>query len=138
MIQSEDIKRIPRFMWSETSAKEFAMMPFEAHEALVNLSDPVKMITKEGKPLLVAGLFRRSFFSTPYLWVLLTNEFRNATPATLRAIIRITNKFAPKVETLVERDNARAERLAKTFGFTPTDGMILVSDREYQMYRRGE
>lgn len=138
MIQTEDIKHIPRFLWNETSAKEFAMMPFEAHEALVNLSHPVKIISKDGEPLLVAGLFRRSFFSIPYLWVLLTEDFRRATPATLRAVIRITNKFAPRCETLVECGNTRAERLARAFNFTPTSGIVLVSDREYQMYRRGE
>lgn len=137
MIRIEDIEEIPRYAWLETSSKEFAMMPYESHRVLMDMSSPVKLITKNDRPLLIAGLFRRSFFSIPYLWTLLTTEFKYAPPSTIRAVVKILNKYAPQCETLVELGNARAERLAKTFGFEPMDGVTLVSDIEYRLYRRG-
>lgn len=137
MIQIEDIEEIPRLMWNETSGKEFGKMPYESHKALVELSDVVKLLRSNGKPLIVAGLFRRSFLSVPYLWTLITEEFRNAPPSMIRAVVRVVDRFAPMCETLVERDNVKAERLAKAFGFRATDGVTVVGDTYYRLYRRG-
>lgn len=137
MILIEDTLEIPEALWNETSSKEFAMMPLEAHKALLDLSEPIKRISLNGKLLVIAGLYRRSFFSLPYLWVLLTKDFRSATPAILRGVIRTANTFAPQCETLVEQDNERAERLAGLFGFQLTSGVFFVGETVYRMYRRG-
>lgn len=138
MIRTEDVKEIPKYLWNETSSKEFALMPYEAHQALLDLSSPIKIIYDNEHPLLVAGLYRRSFLSTPYLWVLITARFRHAKPSALRAIVAVANEFAPRCETLVEQDNRAAERLARAFNFEPTDGTILMGNLEYRMYRRGK
>lgn len=137
MIQIEDVREIPRLLWNETSSKEFALMPYESHQLLLDFSSPIKMLRNEGKPLLVAGLFRKSFLSTPYLWALLTDEFRNAPPSILRGVARVIEALAPRCETLIEQGNKRAERLARAFKFSPTEGVMLMGDQYYRLYRRG-
>jgi hypothetical protein len=137
MIRIEDIEEIPRLLWNETSSKEFSHVPYESRRGLLDLSTPVKLISGDDTPLLVAGLFRRSFFAVPYLWVLLTEDFKTASPAVLRALVRAVGTLAPQAETLVEIGNARAERLAKLFAFEPTAGTALIGDLEYRLYRRG-
>jgi len=137
MIQIEDTKEIPEYLWTSTSSKEYALMPREAHEELIQKSNPVKVISFRGRPLVVAGLFRSSLLSIPYLWVLVTQEFRDAKPGVVRAIVRVTDTLAPRCETLVEDGNEGAERLARVFKFRPTVSTLALGDQTYTLYRRG-
>ena len=137
MIQIEDTKEIPEYLWTPTSSKEFLLMPPEVHAELVAKSNPVKIISNDDQPLVVAGLFRSSFLAIPYLWVLVTLEFRDAKPGVVRAIVRVTDHFAPRCETLVEDGNEGAERLARIFKFRPTLSTVVLGEQTYTLYRRG-
>lgn len=137
MIQIEDVKELPQLTWTETSGKEFMLMPSDSSRKLVQSSFPVKLISADERPLLVAGLFHKNYLSIPYLWTLITAEFKNASPATVRAVVRLTDAWAPRCETLVEYGNKKAERLAKVFGFSPVDGVMLMNNQEYRLHRRG-
>lgn len=137
MIRIEDTQEIPEYLWTATSSKEFMLMPREAHVELVRKSNPIKVISNDEHPLVVAGLFRPSFLALPYLWVLVTQQFRDAKPGVVRAIVRITDHFAPRCETLVEDGNEGAERLARLFKFRPTLSTLVLGEQTYTLYRRG-
>jgi hypothetical protein len=138
MIRIEDTHVIPTYLWNEISSKEFAMMPYEAHQALLALSNPVKVVYEDEEPLLVAGIYWRSFVSIPYLWVLITAKFRRVRPSTLRVLRAFADIHAPNCETLIEEASPQAVRLALAFSFKPTDSVVLYGDTSYRMYRRGK
>jgi hypothetical protein len=137
MIQIEDTQTIPDFIWAETSKKEFGLMPRSAQQLMLSKSSPIKIAKYDGEPLAVAGLYYQSFVSVPYLWVLLTDRFASSRISVLRNLIKLVILYAAKCETLIEAGNVKAERLAKVFGFTPTETTMILGSDKYIMYRRG-
>jgi len=136
MIRIEETKDIPELMWLETSSKEFRMMPQGARKELIRLSDTVKIIYDGDKPLLVGGIYYRTFLSTPYFWALLSKELYGAKPSVLRSLVLLAEELIPWAETMVEEKNEDAFRLARLFKFQPRDNLVLVGNRLYRIYRR--
>ena len=134
MIRIEDFVEWPVVEWNETSTKEF-LTGYDVREALLRDSFPVKVLYNDTDPLCVCGLYRQSLVGYPCFWALFTRHFSDFSPSTLRVLRKIAKTW-PSCYTYVEQGNAKAERLARCFGFAPMEGAILIDDRLYSVYGR--
>lgn len=135
MIQSEAITELPNIPWGDNSSKEFQLVPVEKQRELITASWPVRYYHDDETPLLIAGLFRPTLLSLPYLWVLLAEQFTFAKPSQLRAIRQELSDVSP-CETLIEFGNEKAVRLAKMMGLKETDRGVCINGLQFQVYRR--
>lgn len=139
MIKIREIKVIPKSVirrFSDHARQEFEEAGEYAHE-IVRKSDRAWLITVRGKPVLVAGVVRKSLIGTPpELWVLLCKDFC----ASLKESVKITRflreelfKLYPKVRVKVPIAYDAGHRFAKFFGFTPTE-LLQAGVKDFTIY----
>lgn len=136
MIRTEPINYIPNFQWTEYSAFEFRTYSEAARKELIRGSRQIRIVYEDRKPLLIAGLFRGSLVAIPYLWTLLTEDFRTLRVSHFRSLIHELGQYSPIMETLIDPSNHSALRLAMLFKFRPTSTKVEVEGRLCYMFRR--
>jgi hypothetical protein len=136
MIQIEEVSTLPELSWLPTSEGEFSTYTPELREALVRRSSPIMLIREDDEPLLVAGIYKTTFLSQPWLWVLFTPWLLLAKPSTFKSLRRLVKTYAAGAHTFVETPHEGAERCAAFFGFQPTSASTSFGEKSYTIYRR--
>lgn len=136
MIQTEIPASIPDLAWSEYSSREFEMVPKEIREQLVRSSSLVRLFSDEGGPLMVAGLYRPTLLSAAHFWALLTPHFSSIKSGDIRRLVQYLRAIPGLVETFIEVGNERADKLARLFGFQPTQNCGTIGSMQMCLYRR--
>lgn len=137
MIRLEPIKEIPKLRWTRFSAFEFDHQDDRARQRLVAGSSVIRLIFEDKVPIMIAGLYRASLVSTPFLWTLITKDFKNLSIRNLRNLIHQVSVYTPHCETLVADNNKDAKRLARLFKFRPTIHLVDHEGTPYRLWERG-
>lgn len=132
----KEVREIPPLNYTEYASFEFGLMDKSAREHLVRFSKHIRQIDYNGKPVLVAGLFKSTLMSPYYLWVLITEELRAVPPSGYRTLIHQLGVYPGTKETFINEEHDGTERLARLFGFIPTNFTMPLGSLTLRLYRR--
>lgn len=133
MISVEDISFIPDMELTEYSRLEFENE--QAKDMLVKRSKEIKLVLKDGEPVMLVGLYRPALLSIPFLWTLLTPRVAALKLSEFKTLARILREYKLVKETLIQDGNVAAQRLAYFFGFAPTEHFYSTDDRVMRLWR---
>lgn len=104
---------------------------------IVKTSERAWLVTLNGKPMLVAGVFRKSLIgSPPEFWLLLCKDFCSSLKDSVKMVKELREKLLtiyPRLRVKVPLTYREGHRFAKFFGFDPVN-FLKIDEKQFTIY----